>query len=396
MLKITTFCILFFLVSLHTAECSQVCKNENSDMFLNKCFKEYPNGFWTLLADTIKWWVNPRTDVIIVAVMIFGLPVIMFGTKKRDYVSKALYSKFLRTKFALLNLLHRICYGLVLDVILYTIFKQKRPCKCDLDGSGNYVHIGSIYGMPSGDAMNGAIVAMSIFDFAPINVVGSRIFSTLILLIVMAERVALGYHTIGQVTAGASIGIVLHFCSTRLPQWFNFAASSVQFILSWWVLILDNDNIKVEKGSFNNLYAWVMWGNCFLLIEFFLSFRMWSKVIGWSRLKYSYASILKFLKNNKLKLYQNTLRQNDLFEEYSANQDKKKNLIESESLSSELGISSQEEAKETTNLIEDKEEKNKVPIVKISDFWYDFVVFLVFGFGFMFFQDTITQYAYPV
>ncbi|KAJ6241194.1 hypothetical protein M0813_23385 [Anaeramoeba flamelloides] len=402
MLKTSLLCILIFLISLHTAECSQYCQNVNGDMFLNKCFKDQTNGFWSLLADTIKWWVNPRTDAIILSVIILGLPFMMFGTKKRVSVSELLYSKYISTKFALLNLLHRICYALVLDIVLLSVFRQRRPCKCDLDGSGNYVHIGSIYGMPSAEAMNGALVAISIFDFAPINVAVSRIFSALILLIVMAERVALGYHTIGQVTVGASIGVALHFCSTRLPQWFNFADSVVQFILSWWVLLLDNESIKVERGSLSNQYAWVMWGNSFLLIEFFLSFRMWSKVIGWKQTKFSYSSILQFLNQNKKKLYTNAIRSKTLIKEISTNQNYETSPTDFSddyfTNSSDLSINqtSNNSQKEKESIPFVRGNKQKISISHISDFWFNFVVILVFGFGFLFFQTSITQYAYPV
>jgi hypothetical protein len=35
---------------------------------------------------------------------------------------------------------------------------------------------------------------------------------------IAAERVLLGYHSIGQVMTGGAIGIFLHFYSTRVPQ----------------------------------------------------------------------------------------------------------------------------------------------------------------------------------
>ena len=35
-----------------------------------------------------------------------------------------------RKQISLLHFLYRCCYSLVLDVALYTVFRQSRPCTC--------------------------------------------------------------------------------------------------------------------------------------------------------------------------------------------------------------------------------------------------------------------------
>jgi hypothetical protein len=64
--------------------------------------------------------------------------------------------------------------------------------------------------------MSGAIFGAWLMDEGPIFPVGARITGFLSMILVCVERVALGKHSIGQVTAGASIGIFLHiYSSTR-------------------------------------------------------------------------------------------------------------------------------------------------------------------------------------
>ena len=62
-------------------------------------------------------------------------------------MSASLVARFNACKVSLLNFVHRMSYALVLDVALYAVFRQHRPCKCpsDPDGGG-YIQIGSIYG----------------------------------------------------------------------------------------------------------------------------------------------------------------------------------------------------------------------------------------------------------
>lgn len=46
--------------------------------------------------------------------------------------------------------------------------------------------------------------------------------------LIAIERVILGYHSILQVIVGASLGVLLHFYSTRTPQYFIIIDSVIQ------------------------------------------------------------------------------------------------------------------------------------------------------------------------
>lgn len=158
-----------------------------------------------------------------------------------------------------LNFLHRICYTLVLDVALYALFRQSRPCKCTDNGGLTFSRVGSIYGMPSGDAMSGAIFGMLVYDFAPFHPVWGKVIGLCIIPVINMERVVLGYHTVAQVTVGSLLGVVLHIWNTRMPQWTIYLDAVVQLFLGLLLLNLDPALVHGPNDT-NNLFSWFIWG----------------------------------------------------------------------------------------------------------------------------------------
>ena len=152
--------------------------------------------------------------------------------------------------------MHRICYTLVLDVALYTVFRQLRPCNCTSDGGNTFQHFGSRYGMPSGDAMSGAIFGIFLFDIAPYHGWLARAFAIIIIPIVCLERVVLGYHTVAQVTVGSCMGIALHYYSTRAPQFMIFFDGIIQIVIG--AILLQVDPTLVNERDSMSKYLFIM------------------------------------------------------------------------------------------------------------------------------------------
>lgn len=83
-------------------------------------------------------------------VFILALPL---AASRSAAVPRALSpSYYCCMKVSAIHFLYRASYSLVLDVMLYTVFRQRRPCQCSWEG-GPPVQVGSHYGMPSGDSM---------------------------------------------------------------------------------------------------------------------------------------------------------------------------------------------------------------------------------------------------
>jgi membrane-associated phospholipid phosphatase len=235
------------------------CINENDSSILNRCFREYPLGLLTIFSNTLLQWVNPRMLAITTVCVYLLLPIILFSHVRLRDIKASHLKRFHQLKVLTLNFLHRICYTLVLDVALYALFRQSRPCRCTDDGGKTFAHVGSIYGMPSGDAMSGALFGMLVYDYAPFHPILGRIFGLLIIPLVSLERVVLGYHSIAQVTVGSLLGVVLHVWNTRMPQWTIFFDAIVQFTLGLILLNIDPALVFTYNDT-NNLFAWFIWG----------------------------------------------------------------------------------------------------------------------------------------
>lgn len=246
--------------------------------------------------------------------MILVLPFVHFSTVKMNtrlsisglnsYVSHLVALNDYQ-KMRLLNFLHRICYSLVLSVGLYAVFRQRRPCVCSeinltsnegiISSSNDYTfsRVGSIYGMPSGDAMAGGVFGATIIDWCigssmtfingkAIMQRSARIFFGLAVGIILAvaiafERVILGRHTIAQTTVGITIAILLHIYQTRIaPQFMIFVDAILQLVLCIVAHALD-PNLVYKSNDPDNLTAWWMWGFsfqifvCLLVARFYLT-----------------------------------------------------------------------------------------------------------------------------
>ena len=159
-----------------------------------------------------------------------------------------------------------------------------RPCSCTTDGGKTFQHVGSMYGMPSGDAMSGAIFGIFLFDIAPYHGWLSRALAVVIVPLICLERVTLGYHTVAQVTVGSCLGILLHYYSSRAPQFMIFVDGIIQ-IIAGAILLQVDPSLVYEKDSMSkyfylvmiysftyiftdNLFSWYMWGVSFQIYVF--------------------------------------------------------------------------------------------------------------------------------
>ncbi|GAM19840.1 hypothetical protein SAMD00019534_030150, partial [Acytostelium subglobosum LB1] len=275
--------ITLMLATSVSAHNTANCTNVNGDNFFNRCFKNN-EGVLPLLANFIMQFVNPRTVAITVSSMLFVLPAMMLlGTTPSSYPT--IKNKFLSLRVDIVHMLHRAAYPLVLGVGLYAIFRQRRPCICD------GAHIGSYYGMPSGDAMAGGILGALLIDKAPFYPMFSRITGVLLMVCVCFERTILGYHSVGQVVTGTTIGFFLHFYSTRVPQWVLFIDIIAQWILATVALQVD-PALVYQQNDPNNLFVWFIWGLSFqVLVLFYLAMIGRSPFGGYGLLKKSYHSL---------------------------------------------------------------------------------------------------------
>uniref|UniRef100_A0A7S1PG15 Phosphatidic acid phosphatase type 2/haloperoxidase domain-containing protein n=1 Tax=Percolomonas cosmopolitus TaxID=63605 RepID=A0A7S1PG15_9EUKA len=279
------------------------CFSENGDLFLNKCLRLDDGSTIVVFAEFLQQWVNPRIVAMFVTFLVIVLPFFHFSSvslhSRLSLLSTKRYITHLISlneyqKMKLVNFLHRMCYSLVLDVAIYAIFRQHRPCTCtdidiqmmeggyvQVDPEYKYSHVGSIYGMPSGDAMAGALLGATIIDwsidaslsgFASKKMVanGSRIvFGTALgialSLLVAVERVVLGKHSVAQVTVGVMMGFLLHIYQTRFaPQFMIFVDSILQLVLGLIALNVDVA-LKYNLNDTNNLLSWFIWGLSFQL-----------------------------------------------------------------------------------------------------------------------------------
>ncbi|EGG14782.1 phosphoesterase [Cavenderia fasciculata] len=261
------------------------CTNVNGDNFFNKCMMNNENVL-PLMANFIMQFVNPRTVAYTVTSLLLILPA-MFLVGASPSVYPALKNKYVSMRITIVHMLHRAAYPLVLGVGLYAIFRQRRPCEC------NGVHVGSYYGMPSGDAMAGGILGAFLIDSAPFYPLFARVAGVLLMACVCFERTILGFHTVGQVLTGTSIGFFLHFYSTRVPQWVLIIDIIAQWVLSILALQLDKDLVYASNDP-NNLWVWFVWGLSFQILVLFHLFRLGKNPLtGWSILKKSYNAMSK-------------------------------------------------------------------------------------------------------
>ncbi|KAL0487714.1 8 TM domain-containing transmembrane protein [Acrasis kona] len=283
-------CAMISLSYSQDLEKTHYCLSENDDSFLNKCHKQ--GGVLALTANFLVQWINPRVLAITALFLILLLPLLHLSDVKQSNLAFSL-RKFNQNQLYILNFMHRVCYTLVLDVALYAAFRQSRPCRCTVDGGKTFQHQHSIYGS---DAMSGAIFAATLFDGAPYNKYLSKIFAVIVIVLINAERVVLGYHSVAQVTVGSCLGIALHLYSTRTPQFFVFIDAIVQFILGAVLLQVD-PALKYNFDDMNNLFSWFIWGVSFQVFVVLMLLRFYAG--NWSKLKYSLFSGKLFVEGDE-------------------------------------------------------------------------------------------------
>jgi len=250
-------------------------ENVNGDNFFNKCFMDVPPGFGTVFAQTVTYWLNPSLTGIVLVFIIAVSPFLIL-TEKRSSRAPAV-TQYKLVQLHLLNFLHRVVVSNWMSVVLYTIFRQHRPCRCDGE------QVGSIYGMPSGDAMVGGVVGAYFLDQAPLHPIWSRLFGLTVIIFKAAERVLFGFHSIGQVTTGLTIGVLYNFYSTRLPQYVVFIDLSLQFVSG---LIFMNIDQSLNYQDFNplNIKSWYFQGATFgLFVALMLGRFYWKRFNGETR-----------------------------------------------------------------------------------------------------------------
>lgn len=108
--------------------------------------------------------------------------------------------------------------------------------------------------------MSGAVVAMLFLSWKPF---GQRFLSYLIgaffILTKCLERMTLGFHSLGQVTTGATLGLVLCVYSERAPQAMILFDLVVQVLLGSVFISIDDD-LHFSKNDPDNLFSWWIWG----------------------------------------------------------------------------------------------------------------------------------------
>eukprot|EP00696_Hemimastix_kukwesjijk_P003092 gnl/Hemi2/13774_TR4685_c0_g1_i1.p1 gnl/Hemi2/13774_TR4685_c0_g1~~gnl/Hemi2/13774_TR4685_c0_g1_i1.p1 ORF type:complete len:360 (-),score=104.69 gnl/Hemi2/13774_TR4685_c0_g1_i1:118-1197(-) len=276
-------CVLMALVSLAVVE-GRDCTNTLSDFILNRCLLNdnvVAQGF----ANTVNSWVNPRVTAVCALVFILVLPFVWFRGA-RTVCARTLNS-FLSVRLQALNFLHRMCYTAVLGVGLYTVFRQHRPCQCRDSIDKPYTQLWSVYGMPSGDAMCGAIVGAFLFEKTFRNRAWGAVAAAVVMICKMSERLILGYHTLGQVITGSVIGLTLHVYSTRVPQYMVFVDTVLSIILLIGGIGLDGEaRERMWTAGGNDLFSWGLWGmgiqlfTCMMLARHYYSFEAGSPTLA--------------------------------------------------------------------------------------------------------------------
>ena len=66
---------------------------------------------------------------------------------------------------------------------------------------------------------------------------------------------ALGYHSLAQVTVGSLLGVLLHFYQTRAPQGMILVDAFVQIVLGCITLNVDPALVYSDNDQ-NNLFSW--------------------------------------------------------------------------------------------------------------------------------------------
>lgn len=260
------------------AMAAEVCENVLDSSFFNACRREMPPGPLAAVGITVATFVSPLVIVVTALAALYLLPALLVvNTDSRPRGLRASLATFERAYLGTLNFVHRGAYTLTLNVALYAVFRQHRPCRCGPRG-GPYEQVGSIYGMPSGDAMSGGVFGMLLLSWVPFHDVRlSRCLGVGIMLLKCLERTALGFHSIGQVTTGTMLGVALCVYSERAPQWTIVLDSVVQLLLGLAAFSVDHEVMNVGADSGLNIFSWWAWGVGVNLLVSILALRFYAR-----------------------------------------------------------------------------------------------------------------------
>lgn len=199
------------------------------------------------LGEAVKFFFNP----ILMSLFLECLFVILHFTEFKN--SDKIHS-------ILCELHHFILPPMVLIVGLYGIFRQRRPTRKYVNGI--YYNLGTIYGMPSGDAFYSGVICCLLFKKA-------QFFSILLIISVCFSRTVVGYHTIPQVVVGVSSGILLFILKENIPPLtfirLNWLSSSYLPL----IIFFDKKFEIVDAGDFNNLQIWVVIDAAYVAFDYF-------------------------------------------------------------------------------------------------------------------------------
>lgn len=135
--------ILVFFLSSALADLE--CIDTNDSTFLNRCFLVDNRMFLHVFYDFINNWINPKLIAIVILITILMLPLFILDNIEASHVQYML-KRYGRIKIFLLNYLHRTSFVICLNIAIFCIFRQKRPCTCTSDGGQTWSIYGSFYG----------------------------------------------------------------------------------------------------------------------------------------------------------------------------------------------------------------------------------------------------------
>eukprot|EP01080_Neovahlkampfia_damariscottae_P007642 gene7642-11964_t len=202
------------------------CINNNGDSVLHMCFKYPNNSLIYNFSYFLNQFINPRLFAISTTFFILILPF-LFLLETPISIIKRQIEKYSKIKIETLHYLHRIIFSLVLNVVLYTVFRQRRPCSC-IGENGEYEHLGSSYGLPSGDVLNATLFSIFFIEIFGKKRIIPQLFAFVLLIFIIVERMTLGFHSLFQTLSGSFLGIILHFYTINVPQYFIFIDLFIQ------------------------------------------------------------------------------------------------------------------------------------------------------------------------
>jgi len=142
--------------------------------------------------------------------------------------------------------------------------------------------------MPNDATMLGGLIGSLLFDESPFWSPMAKICGIIVTLWLSIERVVSGYSSFGQSMVGSLMGIILHYYSTRTPQYLVFVDSCLQSLVA--LAILSSDHSRYQQGNQHNMFASLIWGIGF---DLFICLLLWRhhKISNYSHIKVSLKTI---------------------------------------------------------------------------------------------------------